>query len=54
MDPSWIPASELLAAIGTVNVPGDSGAGPKPPLCTSAPFGMGKSNGPAGVDYQCP
>jgi hypothetical protein len=35
-----VPASELLAAAGTVNTPGDSGAGPKPPLCTSALFGV--------------
>jgi hypothetical protein len=33
-----IPASELVAAIGTVNTPGDAGAGPKPPLCTSPLF----------------
>ena len=37
-----VPASELLAAMGTVNTPGDSGAGPKPPLCTSPLFGTVK------------
>lgn len=29
-----VPVSELLAALGTVNTPGDAGGGPKPPLCT--------------------
>lgn len=38
-----IPASELLAAIGTVSTPGDAGGGPKPPLCTSPLFATLKS-----------
>ncbi len=33
-----VPVSELLAAAGTVNTPGDAGGGPKPPLCTGSLF----------------
>jgi len=38
-----IPASELLAAAGTLFTPGDSGAGPKPPLCASPLFDVLKT-----------
>jgi hypothetical protein len=39
-----IPAAELIAAVGTVNTPGDAGGGPKPPLCTSPLFPAVKSS----------
>jgi hypothetical protein len=33
-----IRASDVLAAFGTVNTPGDAGGAPKPPLCTDKVF----------------